>query len=145
MLGALDYAPDTSIVVATGWSEAAKVLRGQAWDSRWWDLEEEERERLWSAAGDQMLEAVLLERLAALSNAHELLIRDGAAQAAARDSVTDSGLIRAAAEAAALAAHQRALSTLAAAPPEHYFQHKFELFSAGRWPLGVVDGSFLIF
>ena len=145
MLGALGYSPDTAIVVVIDWSDAATVLRGQEWDSRWWDLEEAERERLWCAAGDQMLDAVLLDRLAAISNVHEHPIREGAARAGARDGVIDSGLVRAAADAAALAAHQCGLSTLAAVQAEHYFQHKFELFSAGRWPLGVVAGSFLVF
>ncbi len=145
MLAALDYAPGTAIVVAATWSDAAQVLRGQEWDSRWWDIEEEERERLWSAAGERLLEADLLERLAEMSNAHSAAIRKGATLAAARGGVSDTGLVRAAADTAALAAHQRALSRLAGAPAEHYFQHKFDLFAGGRWPLGVAGGSFLVF
>ena len=145
ILGAFDYGPDTPIAVAATWNEAAHVLRGQEWDNRWWDSEEEGRERLWDAASERLIESELLARLGAMTGSLADPIRAGAAKAAARAGITDAGVIAAATGAASLAAHQRGVAHLAGAPAGHYFHHKFELFAAGRWPFGVVDGRYIVF
>jgi hypothetical protein len=106
---------------------------------------EEERERLWSAASERLTEGELLARLTAATAALGDSVRRGAARAAASGGVSDPGLIRAAVDAALLAAHQHALAVVAGADEAHYFRHKFELFAAGRWPLGVHSGRYVVF
>jgi hypothetical protein len=145
MLRELDFVPGALVVGAASWWDAAQILRAEEWDSRWWDAEEEERERLWSVAAERLTEAELLARLTAVTAALGDPVRNGASLAAARDGVADPGLVRAAADAALLAAHQRALASLAGAAEGHYFRRKFELFAAGRWPLGVFSGKYVVF
>ena len=145
ILGAFDYGPDTPIDVAATWNDAAQVLRGQEWDNRCWDCEEEGRERLWETASERLTESELSARLTAMTGSMADPIREGAVNAAARAGITDTGLIRAATDAAALAGHQQCMAHLASAPAGHYFHHKFKLFVAGRWPFGVVDGRYIVF
>ena len=145
ILGAFDYGPDTPIDVAATWNDAAQVLRGQERDSHWWDSEEEGRERLWETASERIIESELSARLAEMAESLIDPIREGAVKAAARAGITDTGLIRAATDAAALAGHQQCMAHLASAPAGHYFHHKLKLFAAGRWPFGVVDGRYIVF
>lgn len=145
ILEAFDYRPDTPIDVAATWNDAAQVLRGQEWDNRWWDSEEEGRERLWDTASERLIESELSARLTAMTGSMADPIREGAGNGAARAGITDTGLIRAATDAASLAAHQQCMAHLAGAPAGHYFHHKFKLFAGGRWPFGVVDGRYIVF
>jgi hypothetical protein len=145
MLRDLGFAPDAPIVGAASWWDAAQVIRAEEWDSRWWDAEEEERERLWSVAAERLTEGELLARLTEVTAALGDPVRNGALLAASRSGVADPGLVRAAVDAALLAAHQQALAGLAVAPEGHYFRRKFELFAAGRWPLGIFSGQYVVF
>ena len=93
-------------------------------------------------AGDE--QAVLVALTHVTSKASEAV--HGAAETAAlRFGVDDDGLIRAAAGAATQAAYQAALVIAAAEDEEHPFALKFQLFRAGRWPLGIIGGTFSIF
>ena len=145
MLRALQFAPATDVVGVDSWSAVGAVLRAEERDSRAWDAEEAERERLWSAAADRMPEAHLLD---ALNDGHQSLreaIHAAAMAAAERGGIRDEAMIAAAAGAALLAVHQQQLATLAGAGDTHYFQHKLRLFASGRWPLGLSDGRFAVF
>jgi hypothetical protein len=127
------------------WIELARIVQSQHADDDWADWEEGERERLWSLASEQHTEHDLHRRLSAMNEALSSDAAHAASQAAERDGVADAGLVGAAAAAALLAAHQASLVGLAGLAPEHYFRLKFELFRAGRWPLGVVDGVYRVF
>lgn len=145
MVRGLDFAAAAPIVGAASWWDAAQVIRADEWDNRWWDAEEEERERLWAIAAERLTEGDLLARLTALTTELGVAVRSAASLAASRSGVTDPGPAGAAAVAALLAAHQHALACLAGAPEGHYFERKFELFAAGRWPLGVFSGKYVVF
>lgn len=145
MLRELDFAPGAPLVGAASWRDAAHVIRVEEWDSRWWDAEEEERERLWGVAAERLTEGELLARLTAVTVALGDPVRKGASLASSHGGVADPGLVRAAADAVLLAAHQQALADLAGAAAGHYFRRKFELFAAGRWPLGVFSGKYVVF
>ena len=145
MLRDLDFAPGAPIVGAASWWDVAQVLQVEERENRWWDAEEEERERLWNVAAERLTEGELLVRLTAVTVALVEPLRSGAALAASRSGVANPGLVRAAADAALLAAHQQALAGLADAPAGHYFERKLELFAAGRWPLGVFSGKYVVF
>lgn len=135
----------TEIITVAHWSEAAEVIRNPRWDSGWWDREEAERRRLISEAEKNIGRTVLLKDLTDATDRLSEAVHGAAAVAAARDGVADAGLIRAAAGAATMAAHQYELSRIAGAADDHPFACKFALFHGGRWPLGIFESRFVIF
>jgi hypothetical protein len=127
------------------WHEAGELLRAAERDDAWWEHEEDERARLWERAADRHVEDELLARLTAVTQILTDAVHGAAAAAAARAGVADPALVRAAAGAALLAAHQRALAALAGEGPAHFFARKYALFAGGRWPLGCHRGRYVVF
>jgi hypothetical protein len=127
------------------WYEAGAIVRAADRDSRWWDHEEEERERLWECAAERHGEDALAAAFAAIGADLRDAIRAGAAVAMARLGAADPELAREAVSAALLAAHQRSLARLAGEGDGHYFCAKYQLFAGGRWPLGLHDGRYWVF
>lgn len=128
-----------SIRFVAGWREAAAWLRECDFVEGFWANEERLRLVLREEAAGRLGEAELLERLSRATVPIADALHEAAVAAAARESAADEGLVRAAAGAAALAEHQRALAQLAGAPAAHPFFRKHRLFAHGRWPLGVFD------
>ncbi len=134
------------VTVPTGgvatWPAAKLVADAPDWDPAWWDAEERQRIALLATATarhgrDRLLGALTEVARGASERAHERAL---AATAAA--GVADEALARAAAGAASQAAYLAALAVADEAGVDHPFRAKFELFEAGRWPLGVVGGCF---
>jgi hypothetical protein len=144
-LEAVGYPPDTPIAAVADWERAEAITRDPDWDRTWWVREEDERERLMRAAQEKMGRDALLERLTAATEMASQSIHGATAIAAARDGVADAALVRAASGAATMALHGAALARLAGQGPGHLFVRKYALFESGRWPLGVVGGSFYLF
>jgi len=144
-LSALDYPPDIPIRPVPDWQGAEAITRDPLWDRAWWAREEQERLRLMQVARERVGEDALLERLTAATELASQSIHGAAAIAAERDGVADAALVRAASGAASMALHGAALARLAGQGAEHLFVRKYALFEAGRWPLGVVAGSFYLF
>jgi hypothetical protein len=69
--------------------------------------------------------------------------RAGAAAHAAR--VTDPALIRLAASAASQAVYRAALAAAVGESDRHRFVLRYDLFVAGRWPLGRMDEDYYLF
>lgn len=126
-----------SMRLVGGWHEAATWLRERRFSEGFWAGEERQRWRLRTAAAARLGEAGLLERLTQATEPLVDVLREAATLAASRDGVRDEGLIRAAAGAAALAAHQCALARLGGAFAAHPFFCKHRLFTRGRWPFGL--------
>jgi len=127
------------------WHEAGAFIRAAEWDDTWWEHEEEERARLWECAADRHAEDDLLARLATVTRALTAAVHGAAAAAALRDGSADPALVRVAAGAALLAAHQHALVALAGEGATHFFAAKYALFAGGRWPLGYHRGRYVVF
>lgn len=127
------------------WGEVGEVLGAIDREGVAWDEDEDERQRLWHCAADRLDESTLLRELTSITDALAAPVRSAAAAAAARDAVAHHGLVRAAADSALMAAHQRALAHFAGEPPEHYFAQRYALFEGGRWPLGHYRGEYLVF
>jgi hypothetical protein len=127
------------------WHDARDFVLAAEADSGWWNHEEEERERLWERAAERRLEDELLERLATAADEVAAVARAAAAAAADRHGVADPMLVRCATDAASMAAHQHALAVLAGAGDTHLFVAKRALFAAGRWPLGLLRGTYAVF
>jgi hypothetical protein len=88
---------------------------------------------------------VVLERLTAATELASEAIHGAAAIAAERDGIADAALVRAASGAATMALHEAALARLTGQGADHVFMRKSALFESGRWPLGIVEGTFFLF
>ena len=132
------------LVQARDWPEAERVLKTPDWSSVWWDLEEALRQNLLRQAKAQFPERALWTALTELTTEVGEIVHGKAATAASRMGGAAKASIHVAAGAAAQAAYQLALARLAqdAASP---FESKFRLFAAGRWPLGVVGSTLVLF
>jgi hypothetical protein len=131
--------------VVAHWREAAAIVRAGEWDSAWWDVEEEERERLWVIAADRAGEQALFEAVTAVRDGLADTVGRAARAAAARGGFDDEDIVRAASGAALLTVQQASLAVMAGTGDGHYFLHKRALFTAGRWPLGLVRGRYYVF
>ena len=124
------------------WSAAKALLSGPTWELEAWRVDDGERQRLFTqAAGRHGREAVL----AALSTvmAAAAAAEGAAAIAVARAGLADPGLIKVASGAVAEALDRAALVVAADAGP-HRFSARHRLYLAGRWPLGVYGGRFIV-
>ncbi|SEO51987.1 hypothetical protein SAMN02990966_02161 [Rhodospirillales bacterium URHD0017] len=132
------------VVQAHDWPEAERVLKAPDWSPVWWDREEELRRRLLAAADARYPERELWTALTELTTDAGEIVHGKAATAASRMGSAAKASIHVAAGAAAQAVYQLALARFAedAASP---FESKFRLFAAGRWPLGVVGSTLVVF
>jgi hypothetical protein len=129
---------------ARDWPEAERVLKAPDWSPIWWDREEAQRRRLLVEAEARYPERALWAALTELTTELGDTVHGKAGIAAARMGGAAKASVHVAAGAAAQAAYQLALARLAedAASP---FESKFRLFAAGRWPLGVVGSTLILF
>ena len=72
------------------------------------------------------------------------LVHGKAATAAARAGNVAAASIHVAAGAASQAVYQLAVARIAGAA-DSVFESKFRMFAAGRWPLGMANGKFVLF
>lgn len=129
---------------AHDWPEAERVLKAPDWSPVWWDREEALRQRLLAEAEARYPERALWTALTELTTDAGEIVHGKAATAASRMGDAAKASIHVAAGAAAQATYQLALARLArdTASP---FESKFRLFAAGRWPLGVVGSTLILF
>ena len=139
-----------------GWAEAEAEIKRRDWDPRWWEGEEARRRALSQAAQARWGERALLAALTGLIEEVSGTVHGAAAVAATRGGSADSGLIRAAAGAATMAAHQAAIEAAAGEAADagtggsllrdggRPFAAKFRLFEGGHWPLCLRDGAFFV-
>ena len=129
---------------ARDWPEAERVLKAPDWSPSWWDREEVQRRRLLAEAEARYPERALWTALTELTTELGETVHGKAGVAAVRMGGAAKASIHVAAGAAAQAAYQLALARLTsdAASP---FESKFRLFAAGRWPLGVVGSTLVLF
>ncbi len=128
-----------------GWREADAALKDLNWNTNWWDAVERERQALLLDANAAHGDAAVLAELSRVTLMSGKRMPGLAAEAAARDGVSDQGLIKAAAGAASESAYHAALALAAGATLSHPFQLRYNLFEAGHWPLAVVGDRFDIF
>lgn len=146
---ALDYLAalhlGTRIVTVGDWRAAETATRSPDWNSAWWNAEETERLALLDRARASWGERGLMTALTRITDEATRITLGAASIAAARDGIADPALSRVAAGAATQAAYHAALALAAGAGSAHPFAIKLRLFSAGRWPLGLVGDTFHLF
>jgi hypothetical protein len=143
-LRGLGLTEDLPVEAVTDWSGARSIVTDAAWDRRWWDAEQREKQRLWQAAVAARGELFVLQSLSRTLDSSEL-VRRSAAVAAERGGCADMGLIAAAAASVSEALHLAELAALAGENELHPFHLKRALFAGGRWPLGILRERYRIF
>lgn len=133
------------VVGVPDWASARRAIADPKWDRRWWDAEQEEKQRLLRKAKAAWGEAALMQELSRAVERITEAVHGSAAVEAARRGCSDPGLIRAAAGAASEALYLAELARLAGEGENHPFAHKQSLFAGGHWPLGIVRGSYHVF
>jgi hypothetical protein len=136
--------PDADVADVAGWAEAATATQDPAWSRAWWDAEAHAQAALQRRAAARLGTERLLAALTQVTEAAASL-SGAAALAMSRAGVADPVLMRVAAGAAAQACHQAALALAAAGGADDLFAVKYRLFTAGRWPLGIVGDRFFVF
>jgi hypothetical protein len=133
------------IAAARDWPHALQLASVPDESGEWWQRERAEERRLFeTAAAMQSADAALL-RLTNLMHGSAELFHPPAMYACTRAGITDPEPARAAAGAAAHCLHQYGVAALAGEGDTHLFAAKFRIFLAGRWPLGVWRGAFVVF
>jgi len=143
-LHGLGLGDELPLEVVTDWDAARSVVTDAEWDSRWWDAEQREKQRLHARAVALRGEPALLRSLATTFEVTEAVQR-AAVSAAARARCSDAGLVGSAAGAASEALHLAELAELAGEDGKHPFRAKCALFAGGRWPLGILKRRYCIF
>jgi len=145
MCGASAAVPAAESAAIASWAEASRILEAEERDSRNWDADEAERERLWELAADRFTEDQLLDRADAARRRSSAVIADCANAAARRLGISDPRFVAEAIAAAQVAVSRSELARLAGADGAHRFNRALALFVRGRWPLGHVNGRTKIF
>lgn len=137
--------PEVELALIRDFEEAADAAASLDWDAPAWEAEEQLRAGLTAAALERMEEETLMLALTHVSARAGEVIRMGADDAAARFGVGDNDIVTAAVGAAVQACHQAALVLAAGAEETHPFVRKYQLFEAGRWPIGIAGSSLNLF
>jgi len=127
------------------WEEAADAAANTEINSPAWEAEEQLRAALTSDALDVLDEQTLEMVMTHVSHSVSEAVEAGAGEAAAELRIFDEEFVRAASGAAVQAAYMATLAAITGAEEDHPFVIRFRLFEQGRWPIGIIGNSFLIF
>ena len=137
--------PEAEPAFLADWEEAADAAENTEINSPAWEAEEQLRAALTDDALDvldeQTLEMVMTHVATETSDA----IEQAAMEAAQELRIFDEEFVRAVSGAAVQAVYQATLAAITGADEDHPFVLRFQLFEKGRWPIGVIGNSFLIF
>ena len=142
-LAALGF-PEAAVAPVANWHDAASAIADPDWNSAWWEVEEQMRASLAAAAVETVGREDFAAAMTHLDAAISETIPEMVSVAAAYGGVSGKDVVAAAMDAAAQACHGAALVLLAAAE-DHPMALKYQLFEAGRWPLGVIGNTFHLF
>ncbi len=138
------YAGVSHVVRIASWPAAEAFLKSTEASLDLWDREEVLRRKLLAEAEGRYPERALWMALTELTTEAGDLVHGKAATAAMRAGNAAAASIHVAAGAASQAVYQLVVARLAGAEATP-FESKFRLFAAGRWPLGVMGSSLLVF
>lgn len=137
--------PEAEPAFMPDWEDAAAAAENTEFNSPAWEAEEQLRAALTDevllAIDGQTLEMVMTHVAQAVTEA----IDDAAKEAAEYLRIEDEAFVLATSGAAAQAVYQAALVGMAGEEEEHPLSLRFQLFERGRWPIGIIGNSFLIF
>jgi hypothetical protein len=132
------------IGAAADWRDAERTMKSPAWSNAWWEREEMLRKELLAKAERSHPESALWTALTELTTEAGDLVHGKAATAAARAGGVAAASVHVAAGAASQTVYQLAVARVSGVDAP-LFESKFRLFAAGRWPLGVIGDTLVIF
>lgn len=142
--GALGF-PDAEPAFMPDWEEAASAAENTEFNSPAWEAEEQLR----AALTDEVLLAIDADVLdmvmTHIAQSVTESIDEAAKEAAEFLRIDDEAFVLATSGAAAQACYQAALVGMAGEDENHPLTIRFQLFEKGRWPIGIIGNSFLIF
>lgn len=142
--------PGAETAILIDWDDAAAAAETVGWQSPAWEAEELLRADLTERALEFLSEEALQIAMAMVADRAAGPAREAMEQASCIWDIEDEAARQLAVGAAVQAAHQAALTLIAANDPgfdaeNHPFAAKFKLFEFGRWPVGIVGSSFNLF
>lgn len=142
--------PDADIAILVDWEDAAAAAEHEGWNSPAWEAEELLRADLTARALDVLSEEALRIAMTLIADRIVEPAKEAMEQASFIWDVEDEAQKQLAVGAAVQAAHLAALVLVAAIDPDfdaddHPLTAKFRLFEFGRWPVGIIGGSFNLF
>ena len=143
--------PHAELAILPGWEDTEGAAETEGWSSPAWEAEELARADLTATALSVMSEEALEIGLRMVAERAGEACRAAMEEEAAYWDVEEEGARTLAVGAAAQAAHLAALSLIAAATDpdapadDSVFAWKLRLFMEGRWPVGVLGGTFNVF
>ena len=142
--------PEAELAILVDWEDAADAAESLDWQSPAWEAEELLRADLNARALELLSEEALQIGMTLIAEKISEPAKEAMEQAAFIWDIADEAPKNLAVGAAVQAANGAALALVAAADPEfeaelHPLAAKFRLFEFGRWPVGVVGGSFNLF
>jgi hypothetical protein len=137
--------PDGTVRSVENWTEADRLVVADVWDEDWRQAEQRLRDQLYTASAARLGEARLGAVLGQVMEAASDAVHGATALKAARTAQAGQALLRIGAEAAAESSSDAVLALATGGSADHPFLTKHRLFAAGRWPLGLADGTFHLF
>ena len=132
------------INVVKEWQTVQKVACRADWVPTWWQTERDLSVALTAESKAVLGDGLFHSRMTQImSKIFDPVPREVSDILLSLD-IRDEALIKSATGAATEAVHQAALGTIKVSNNNHPFLYKFQLFRAGRWPLGVYDDTFFI-
>jgi hypothetical protein len=141
--------PDAAVAAVETWEEAEMVAENPAWNTDWWETEEQLKAGLTEQALQHVHEMELANALNHLSAQCAGVALEAIGNVAIDAGFTpqsdEESFLTAAAGWAVAGAYQASLVLAAGADEDHPFAIKFRLFEQGRLPLGIAGTTFSIF
>lgn len=137
--------PEADPAFLADWEEAADAAENTEINSPAWEAEEQLRAALTDDALDVLDEQTLEMVMTHVATETSEAIEQAAMEAAQELRIFDEEFVRAVSGAAVQAVYQATLAAITGAEEDHPFVLRFQLFEKGRWPIGVIGNSFLIF
>lgn len=137
--------PEADPAFLADWEEAADAAENTEINSPAWEAEEQLRAALTDDALDVLDEQTLEMVMTHVATETSEAIEQAAMEAAQELRIFDEEFVRAVSGAAVQAVYQATLAAITGADEDHPFVLRFQLFEKGRWPIGVIGNSFLIF
>lgn len=139
--------PDISMILVEDWEDAAAAAENLDFNTAGWEVEEQLRASLIEEALNLYAEDELAALLQPIEAVAVQVLEEAAQGLSIRHRLEDDAFLTAAVGAGVQICHLAALVLLSGVEDseDHPFFHKFRLFEAGRWPIGVTGSSFNIF
>lgn len=137
--------PDAMPAFLGDWQEVSEAVLAHDYNSPAWEAEEQIRAGLAADLVELVGEDVATMLMTYLSEQLAPHLEEAAAEAAEHLRIDDEGFVTAMVGAGVQAAHMAAMVILCEREDNHPSARKYALFEEGRWPIGIIGNSVMVF